>query len=135
MSRSETEAAPLRVLVVEDEFLIALDIQDLIEDFGHTVVGVADCSAVAEKIARESNPDVATVDLRLRDGQNGAEVAAWLDREMGVHLIFVSGNLDANMREDLARLDPVAFVGKPISPHLLQRALDRAVEKVNGGTR
>lgn len=114
---------PHRVIVVEDEFLIAMDLSDLIEEFGHRVVGVADTIEAAIELAETQRPDIAVVDLRLKHGQSGIAVAEFLYERMKVRSIFASGNLDARLRRSLARLEPVAFVGKPVSPHLLGRAL------------
>ncbi|WP_299785134.1 response regulator [uncultured Marivita sp.] len=116
----------LRVLVVEDEFLIATDLMDLIEEFGHIPVGPADTLESAVRFVGQSKPDICTMDLRLRGGQSGVAVAQEMLQQFGLHSIFVSGNLDANMRPRLVELDPIAFVGKPIAPHLLHQALDLA---------
>lgn len=116
---------PLRVLVVEDEFLIATDLEALIEELGHEVVGTADTVDKALEIARAHRPQVATVDLRLKYDQSGAEAAVGLT-ELGIEVIFVSGNLDDKTRAELEKsTHPLAFVGKPISPHLIRQAFER----------
>ncbi|MEL6565282.1 MAG: response regulator [Pseudomonadota bacterium] len=117
---------PLRVLVVEDEFLIAMDLMDLIEEAGHVAIGSADTLESAVKLADQKQPDIATMDLRLKDQQSGAVVAKALLEKFGVRSVFVSGNLDANTRAQIDALDPIAYVGKPIAQHLLRRALDEA---------
>lgn len=125
----------LRVLVVEDEFLIAADLTDLIEERGHVVIGTAATLEKALRLVDGNPPDTATVDLRLKRGESGADVAGALLERFGVRSIFVSGNLDKRVRESLAALEPVAFVGKPILPHLLYRALDEAEEQLTGASR
>lgn len=120
----------LRVLVVEDEFLIAEDLTELIEERNHIVLGTADSLESAIHLIKDRPPDVATIDLRLKYGQKGTDVAAYLLNEYGIHSIFVSGNLDKKVREALLWLEPIAFVGKPVSPHLLFRALDEAARQI-----
>lgn len=119
------DEVPLRILVVEDEFLIATDLEALIEDLGHEAVGTADTIEKALELAQSREPHVATVDLRLKLDQNGAEAAEGLVK-LGVEVIFVSGNLDDRTRAQLEkRVSPAAFIGKPLSPHLLKQALEK----------
>lgn len=59
---------PLRVLVVEDEVLIALELEFLLGDLGHVTVGVAGSSQEAIALGRHTVPDVAFVDIHLIDG-------------------------------------------------------------------
>lgn len=114
----------LRVMIVEDEFLIALELEFLIRDFGHEVVGIAVDVAGGLKLAEKEEPDVATVDLRLKHNDDGADLARQLLDRFGIRAIFVSGNLDQAMRDRLADLDPYGFVGKPMAPHSLKQLLD-----------
>lgn len=116
---------PLRILVIEDEFLIAADLEAVLEEFGHQVVGTADTIEKALAAARSYRPQVATVDLRLKHSQSGADAAERLV-ELGVEVIFVSGNLDNKTRAELEqRVKPAAFLGKPVSRHLLKQALQK----------
>lgn len=126
-SKQDTPAArkvALNVLIVEDEMLIAFDLEFQVEAAGHHVVGLAQDFETCKDVVRESVPDVALMDLRLKGGESGADVARWLRDELNVRCIFVSGNLDDAQREHLEVLDPVAFVGKPILPVQLAKALN-----------
>lgn len=115
----------LRVLIVEDEFFIALDLQDQVEALGHVVTGVAKDLESCKRAAQEALPDVALMDLRLANGSSGIDASRWLYNVLGVRCIFISGNLDDKTREDLADVAPFAFIGKPILTHQLQRELSR----------
>ncbi|TPG49314.1 response regulator [Roseomonas nepalensis] len=81
----------LRLLVVEDEGLVALEIQAGLELAGHEVVGVAEDVASAGVLARTERPDLALVDVRLARGESGLDVAADL-AALGVPCLFVTGN-------------------------------------------
>ena len=115
--------AALNVLIVEDEMLIAFDLELQVEAAGHNVVGFAQNLDSCKKAVRKSIPDVALMDLRLKGGESGADVARWLKDGLNVRCIFVSGNLDDAQRARLRELDPVAFVGKPVLPVQLEKAL------------
>lgn len=108
---------PLRVMIVEDEMLLAMDLEDMLLDAGHTVVGQASdmpqALALAEKVG--GSVDVAIMDVNLARGSNGVETAAALRQRWNIPSLFVSGNLDENTRAEAQRWHPIGFVGKPYS--------------------
>jgi len=110
--------------------LIAFDLELQVEAAGHRVVGMAVDMRSCQAAARASLPDVALMDLRLKGGDSGEDVAKWLSDTLGVRCIFVSGNLDEAWRTRLSALDPVAFVGKPVLSVRLVDALKRAAASV-----
>jgi DNA-binding NarL/FixJ family response regulator len=114
------------VLVVEDEFLIALEIEMILLELGHEVVGIVDTCAQAMKLAAQCSPDLATVDLRLRGGDRGEDLAKHLLEEHRLRSVFISGNLDPATRSLLEPLQPHGFINKPLSPAHLAEALARA---------
>ena len=120
----------LRVLIVEDEFFIALDLQDQVEDLGHVVTGVAGDVESCKSAAREHAPDLALMDLRLANGSSGIDASRWLYDVLGVRCIFISGNLDDQTREILSAVEPLAFIGKPILHHQLKRELSRYLSAI-----
>jgi DNA-binding NarL/FixJ family response regulator len=124
---STPKGAALNVLIVEDEMLIAFDLELQVEAAGHRVVGMAVNLVSCQAAARTCTPDVALMDLRLKGGESGEDVARWLRNEMGVRCIFLSGNLDEARCDRLRALDPVAFVGKPVLAARLAEALARVV--------
>lgn len=116
----------MKILIVEDEFLIAMDLQMQLEDLGHTVVGIArdftNCRSIVERIV----PDLAFMDLRLANGDSGEDVARWLLEEHNVRCVFMSGNLDLPTRERLKPLGAIAMLGKPTLPHLIAEAVEKS---------
>ncbi len=80
----------VKVLIVEDEFLVAVNLQAVIEDLGYATVGIAADKPSALSMA-DDGPDVALVDLNLRDGPTGPEIGAMLSR-LGVSVLYVTAN-------------------------------------------
>lgn len=80
----------VKVLIVEDEFLVAANLQALIEDLGYTAIGIAADAPSAYSLAQEQ-PDVALVDLNLRDGPTGPQIGAALSRQ-GISVLYVTAN-------------------------------------------
>ena len=103
--------------------LIALDLAMQLEDLGHTVVGEAVDLASCQKIAMRERPDLALMDMRLKGGDSGGDVARWLRRTLDVPCLFISGNIEPEMRADLAELSPAGFIGKPLLGSRLADAL------------
>ena len=99
---ARADARPLRVLIVEDEALLAMQIEQLLLEAGHEPVGHAMDADEAFALAREARPDLALVDLHLRDGLSGIAVMRQLTREHGVAGLFLTAN---------RRLIPEDFAG------------------------
>lgn len=114
----------MRILIVEDEYLIALEIEMILEDLGHEIVGIADNLAEARALAESLVPDLVTIDLRLRHGEGGDDLARELLQRHGLRALFISGNLDAATRKRLNALRPHGFLDKPLSGPLLAKALE-----------
>jgi CheY-like chemotaxis protein len=115
----------LKLLIVEDEPFIAADLESLAADLGHEVVGVADCQGSALSMAHALSPDAALIDIKLRDGFTGPQIAQALIPELAV--AFVSGNTEL--------LPPGAFgaiavVKKPFTDQQIGALLTRLA----GGT-
>ncbi|WP_091737067.1 response regulator [Phenylobacterium immobile] len=113
----------MRVLIVEDDALIALDMAGLVEDLGHEVIGSEAEAEAAFALARNDRPDVALVDIRLAGKADGGELAGWLYRDLGVRSLFVSGSITETFREAMADIQPLGFLGKPITFRNLGEAL------------
>lgn len=84
--------APMRVLLVEDEALILMQLEALVEEAGHLVVGTAMRSGEAIDLGHALHPDIAFVDLSLSDGDTGLDVAQALQAMDGVMVLFVTAN-------------------------------------------
>ena len=113
----------LKILVVEDEFLIAMEIENVLLDMGHEVIGIAsDCQQALDLVA-DRECDLATVDLRLKGNSRGDDLARKLLDQHGLRSIFVSGSLDEPTRKRLDPMRPYGYVSKPLSTKDLAAAL------------
>ncbi|WP_192845792.1 response regulator [Aureimonas sp. AU22] len=121
---------PLNILIVEDEPLIALDLQTIIEDAEHHLVGIADTMGRALALATGANVDVAIMDIELATMPDGIETARRLREEHGVRSLFVSANIEVGTRAAAAVLDPVGFIDKPFVARQILGALDPVHEEL-----
>ena len=110
---------PLRILIVEDEALIALELESLLQDEGHEVVGVAVSSRDAIALAQSRHPDLAFVDIHLTDGPTGVDGARRLSQE-GVAVLFMTANAK-RIPEDCAGAR--GLIGKPYTERGVRQAL------------
>jgi CheY-like chemotaxis protein len=112
-----------RVLIVEDELFIALDLEETVKAMGFDVAGLASGQDQALKLA--SLADIAFVDVNLSDGPTGPEIGRRLVEEFGVTVVFMTGNPEAVAN----RLNgALGVVTKPAMPATVQRTLEQAAD-------
>ena len=110
-----------RILIVEDDPDIAAGMSEILEGAGHQVLGIADDEASAVKQMARSRPDLALVDVKLKDDSDGIQTAQHLKKRYPVKVVFVSGYLDSYTQKRAVAAKPAGFVVKPYSAqHLLE---------------
>ena len=120
----------MKVLIVEDEPLIAMHIELMVGDFGYHVCGIAASTQEAISLAAFERPHIALMDIHLADGSSGIDAAQELFQRHGISCIFLSANLDPHVRAAVEPFKPIAFLGKPVLPVILQRALKQAANSI-----
>lgn len=127
-SREAPAARKLRALVVEDEFIIALELEMLLSELGIEVVGSANTGEKALALIAESKPDFVTMDIRLPGERDGISTAVEIFGRHGIRSIFVSAYKDPELFERAQAAQPLGWVRKPVSLGAL-----RAVVPTQGG--
>ncbi|MBZ9799538.1 response regulator [Mesorhizobium sp. ES1-4] len=82
---------PLKVLIVEDEALLAMELETLVQDAGHSVVGWATSLAEAKDMVDTTQADIAFVDIHLTDGPTGIDVAEYIGDKNSM-VVFMTAN-------------------------------------------
>ncbi len=113
---------PPKVLIIEDEALIAANLEMVLEEAGCEVVGWATDAREAEEIARQHRPQVAVVDIQLRNGDDGIELASELQKA-GVEVIFVTAQSDPATIARARAVPHRAYVAKPYKAETIIAAL------------
>jgi two-component system, response regulator PdtaR len=116
----------MRVLIVEDDFIIAMHLAKLVVDLGHEVCATVASASDALAQAATLNPGVVLMDLRLAKGSSGLDAARELHARHALRCIFVSGSVDERTRTALMPYEPIDFICKPVLPVVLQRSLKKA---------
>jgi DNA-binding response OmpR family regulator len=123
---SEAQSRP-RALIVEDEIVIALDLEIAMEDLGYEVCALAPSERSARAVAMQEEPDVALVDICLDGGREGIETARWLREVCGVSIIFVTAcNDEATVQRIRERVPGAPVLPKPVYRDRLADAVARA---------
>ncbi|ARQ12654.1 response regulator CheY-like domain-containing protein (plasmid) [Rhizobium etli] len=105
-----------RVLIVEDEFLIALDLGATVEGMGMQVAGLANDREQALRLAPLA--DIAFVDVNLADGPTGPEIGRRLAQEHGIAVVFMTGNPE--VVADGVK-GAVGVIQKPVMPSVVEQ--------------
>lgn len=118
-----------RILIIEDEALVAMELRFVLEDLGHEVVGTAADAKSARALAAETDIDLALVDIHLSDGPTGILLGRELGQDLGVTVLFMTAN-PGMVREGVA--GTVGVLSKPSDERAVQTAVDYALGRRAG---
>jgi DNA-binding response OmpR family regulator len=118
-----------RVLIIEDELLVAWSLHDVLSLIGCEVTGIAATVSEALILAENTKPDLALVDVRLAGQQDGIEGAVLLRKQFGLPVIFLTGEVERETAWRAAEVGPVEYLVKPVHTRQLVEAIRTAVER------
>ena len=119
---------PARLLIVEDDVLLASALQELLGDSGFEVVGPAGSAAAALSLAKDQSPQLALIDICLVGPVDGIELACGLRDEYRIPTIFLSGLADPEVRERALMAEPLGFLRKPYRASQVYNAIEQALQ-------
>ncbi len=117
--------AGLRVLIVEDEALIALELEDMLAMLGLEVVGTAQSADEAVRTAAATKPDFVTMDVSLLGARDGVSAAAEIYDRFGLRSVFITAYGDPQTAERAEPARPLGMIAKPVTTGSLAEALPR----------
>jgi PAS domain S-box-containing protein/putative nucleotidyltransferase with HDIG domain len=119
-----------RILVVEDESIVALGIQSLLERLGYEVAGRASTGQEALSLAETSRPDLVLMDVMLESGgMDGIDAASALHERFNLPVVYLSAATDEITLDRAKRTDPFGYIRKPFKDHELSLAIELALYK------
>ncbi len=113
------------ILIVEDEPLIALDLQYVVEQLGHRVETVARTQVEAVRVALKSRPDLILADVQLADGSSGVAAANEILQRLDAPIIFVTAYPERLLTGHAA--EPAFLITKPFNPEAVKAAIGQAL--------
>jgi signal transduction histidine kinase/CheY-like chemotaxis protein len=120
---------PTRILVVEDEGIVALDVRDRLTGMGYEVSEVTDRGEAALALVESGRPDLVLMDIRLKGGMDGIAAAAEIRRRWGVPVIFLTAYSENRTLQRAKLAEPFGFIIKPFEDREIQSAIEMALYK------
>lgn len=115
----------MRVLIAEDERIIALGLSSLVRRLGHEVSGTVPSGESCVASVERDRPDVVFMDIRMEGQMDGIEAAGILKRRWNMPVIFTTAFDDEETRTRAAATQPLAFLTKPIASESIKELLNR----------
>jgi diguanylate cyclase (GGDEF)-like protein len=125
---SSAESETKRILVVEDERIIARDICKTLEEMGYTCATARSSNEALEQAAAY-RPDLVLMDIRIHGQLDGVEVAAELKRRHQSPVVFLTGNTDEETLQRAIRAEPDGYLAKPFTRATLRSAIEVAIQR------
>jgi len=118
-----------RILIIEDEALVAMELRFVLEDLGHDVVATVADARTARAMVETTEVDLALVDIHLQDGPTGIELGRELGQDKGVTVLFMTAN-PGMVRDGVA--GTIGVLSKPTDERAVQTAVDYALRRRQG---
>ena len=121
----------LRILIVEDDPIIAEDLAAYMDDFGYEALDPVDNADSAIKTIRKEKPDLCLLDVHLNSEINGIQLAAMINDIIEVPIVFLTAFNDRDTVEKIKATHPAAYLVKPVDEKNLQTSLEIAFSNFN----
>src|ERR687885_1839650 len=118
-----------KILVVEDEKIIALNVKESLESLGYVVPAIADSGEKAIEKAIQFRPDLVLMDIRLKGNIDGIQAAEQIWNSMQIPVIYVTGHSDKSTLERAKVTAPFGYILKPIKERELGIAIETALQR------
>jgi CheY-like chemotaxis protein len=113
------------VLIIEDETFIAMDLESLVKNLGHNVIGVARTHSDAVALAKNKKPGLILADIQLADGSSGLEAVNELLRTFEVPVVFITAYPERFLTGE--RPEPAFLISKPFQPAMVSAVASQAL--------
>jgi DNA-directed RNA polymerase specialized sigma24 family protein/CheY-like chemotaxis protein len=124
-SREIGEMIAADVLVIEDEPLIAMDIEDIVTGLGHSITGIARTREQAVQLALRKRPGLVLADIQLADGSSGIDAVNDMLRQFEVPVIFITAYPERLLTGE--RPEPAFLITKPFLPEMVKAMISQAL--------
>lgn len=129
-SEGREPAAKPCILLVEDDFLVGMEVETGLEDAGYEVAGIAATAEEAVALAAARRPALVVMDIRLASDRDGIDAALEIFRTLGIRSLFASAHVDSQVRSRAEAARPLGWVPKPYRVETLLAAVGEALKEV-----
>jgi len=117
------------IMIVEDESIIALNIKETLFELGYDVLGIASNSKKALKLLEDATPDLILMDVFLKDGDNGVELAKLINGKYDIPIIYLTANSELRTIAHAGESSPYGYLVKPFKATDLQSNIEIALQR------
>lgn len=118
-----------KILIVEDESIIAKDLQNILKSFGFEVCHVVSSGEEALQVASQSLPDVILMDVKLRGAMSGIEAAKSIHKSLDIPVIYLTAFGDESTVRDALTHRDFAYIRKPFEEREIEMIVRLALQK------
>ncbi len=118
-----------KIMIVEDEWIVAEDTQNRLQDLGYSVSSLASTGEEAIQKAEEDKPDLVVTDIVLEGEMDGIEVAKQINARFGIPFIYLTAYADDKILERIKITEPFGYIVKPFTDEDLKIAIELALYK------
>jgi len=118
-----------KIMIVEDEWILAEDTQNRLQDLGYVVSSVASTGKEAIQKAKEDKPDLVLMDIVLEGEMDGIEVAKQIYADFDIPFIYLTAYADDKILERIKVTEPFGYIVKPFTSEDLRIAIELALYK------
>ena len=118
-----------RIMIVDDDVFVTLQLNELLTSIGYDVVGVADSAKEAVEMARDVRPDLILMDIVLQKEPDGIGAAKEIMSELDIPVIFITGYTETEFFDSAKQTKPFGYLLKPFRIIQLRASIDIALEK------
>lgn len=123
-----------RIMVVEDEGIVALDIRNKLRRMGYSVAGIADSGEDAVVMALDTEPDLVLMDIRLKGDMDGIEAASRIHKHRSIPIVYLTAYADTTTRRRADATRPAAYLIKPFDDSELHVVIQKVLVEVPPGS-
>ncbi len=123
-------ATSIKILIVEDEMIIAANISLQLSTLGYDVTGIIPRGEEALTSIKQNQPDILLMDISLKGELNGIETVQIMQTEYNIPVIYLTANADDLNFNQAKETNPYAFISKPFKKLDLQRAIELTVSRL-----
>jgi CheY-like chemotaxis protein len=116
-----------KILIAEDEIIIALDIKKILKNFGYKICSIVYSGEEAIKKALEEKPNLILMDIMLQGSINGIQAAEIISKEQNIPIIFLTAVTDTEALEKTLITENFGYIGKPYDEQTLRSAIETAL--------
>ena len=118
-----------KVLIVEDEAILALSVKELVLKYGYEVAGMASNFTDAVRISKEEAPDLVLMDIRINGNKDGIDTAREIKDICGASVVFITAYSDSVLFERCLSINPSGYIVKPFREQELRNAIRIALNQ------